>query len=166
MDAKLCTKEEVGSFILTNNATDSSQSPIISKAIHLNSPDVIKYPVPKTGFFCVSTYAYSNVDYNAVITFRNSYGELPAAQIAKLPFYGALTIVYAVVGMYATIQVTPLLDLTRADLTPDSGLSYMFKIAMISVCPTAFSTSLDLQRLSAYRKQCRSRTISPRSWFS
>ncbi|KAF7720265.1 Lung seven transmembrane receptor family protein [Penicillium ucsense] len=100
VDAKLCTKEEVGSFILTPNATDTSKSPIISKAIHLNNPDAIKYPVPKTGFYCVSTYAYSGEDYNGVITFRNSYGELPAAQIAKLPFYGALTIVYAVVGIF------------------------------------------------------------------
>lgn len=100
VDAKLCAQEDVGSFILTKNATDASQSPIISKAIHLNNPDAIKYPVKKTGFYCVSTYAYSGEDYNAVVTFRNSYGELPAAQIAKLPFYGALTIVYAVVGMY------------------------------------------------------------------
>ncbi|KAJ5433047.1 uncharacterized protein N7458_012203 [Penicillium daleae] len=100
VDAKLCAQEDVGSFILTKNATEASQSPIISKAVHLNNPDAIKYPVHKTGFYCVSTYAYSGEDYNAVITFRNSYGELPAAQIAKLPFYGALTIVYAVVGMF------------------------------------------------------------------
>lgn len=32
--------------------------------------------------------------------FRNSYGELPAAQIAKLPFYGGLTITYAVLGVF------------------------------------------------------------------
>mgnify|MGYP002718604961 FL=1 len=50
----------------------------------------------------MSTYAYSGQDYKAVVTFRNSYGELPAAQIAKLPFYGALTIVYAVIGAYVT----------------------------------------------------------------
>lgn len=39
-----------------------------------------------------------DVQYDAVVTFQNSYGELPAAQIAKLPFYGGLTIVYAVIG--------------------------------------------------------------------
>ena len=54
----------------------------------------------KTGFYCVSTYGYSAPEYQAVIEFRNSYGELPAAQIAKLPFYGGMTIVYAVIGMY------------------------------------------------------------------
>lgn len=39
-------------------------------------------------------------EYTAVVEFRNAYGELPAAQIAKLPFYGGLTIVYAVVGAF------------------------------------------------------------------
>lgn len=50
----------------------------------------------------MSTYGYSGRDYKAVVEFRNAYGELPAAQIAKLPFYGALTIVYAVIGMYVS----------------------------------------------------------------
>ncbi|KAJ5496726.1 Transmembrane receptor eukaryota [Penicillium fimorum] len=100
VEAKICTKEQLGSFVLTSNATDVSSSPIISTAIHLNNPDAVKYPVRKTGFYCVSTYAYSGEDYKGVVTFRNSYGELPAAQIAKLPFYGALTIVYAVIGVF------------------------------------------------------------------
>ncbi|KAJ5413003.1 hypothetical protein N7501_005719 [Penicillium viridicatum] len=100
VEAKICTQEQLGSFVLTKNATDVSKSPIISKAIRLNNPDAVKYPVRKTGFYCVSTYAYSGQDYKAVVTFRNSYGELPAAQIAKLPFYGALTIVYAVIGAF------------------------------------------------------------------
>ncbi|KAJ5713259.1 Transmembrane receptor eukaryota [Penicillium malachiteum] len=100
VDAKLCTKEQIGSFLLTSNASDASQNPIISTTIHLDNPDAVNYPVRKTGFYCVSTYAYSDEPYTAVVTFRNSYGELPAAQIAKLPFYGALTIVYAVVGVF------------------------------------------------------------------
>lgn len=103
MEAKLCTQEQVGSFLLTNNASDASASPIISKAIHLSDPDAVKFPVRKTGFYCVSTFAYSGEDYEAIVTFRNSFGELPAAQIAKLPFYGALTIVYAVVGAYVKL---------------------------------------------------------------
>jgi hypothetical protein len=49
----------------------------------------------------VWTYGFSGAtEYSAVVEFRNSYGELPAAQIAKLPFYGALTIVYAAMGMF------------------------------------------------------------------
>lgn len=100
VEAKLCTEDQIGSFLLTKNATDVSRNPIISEAVHLSNPDAIKYPVRKTGFYCVSTYAYDNEPYTAVVEFRNSYGELPAAQIAKLPFYGALTIVYAVVGAF------------------------------------------------------------------
>ena len=40
----------------------------------------------------------SDVTYQAAVVFRNAYGELPAAQIAKLPFYGGLTIAYAVIA--------------------------------------------------------------------
>jgi hypothetical protein len=77
-----------------------ARSAITSKAIHLKDPIALNYPIRRTGFYCVSTYAYSGVDYTAVVEFRNSYGELPAAQIAKLPFYGGLTITYAVLGVF------------------------------------------------------------------
>ncbi|GAB1214464.1 hypothetical protein ATERTT37_003627 [Aspergillus terreus] len=94
------TQDQIGSFILAANASDASKFPILTKAVHLNDPAAINYPVKKTGFYCVSTYGYSGRDYKAVVEFRNAYGELPAAQIAKLPFYGALTIVYAVIGIF------------------------------------------------------------------
>ncbi|KAH8696163.1 putative integral membrane protein [Talaromyces proteolyticus] len=100
IDAGLCTQEELGSFILAENATEASKSPILSKAINLKDPAAINYPVKKTGFYCVSTFAYSEHDYTGVVEFRNAYGELPAAQIPKLPFYGGLTIVYAVIGIF------------------------------------------------------------------
>jgi hypothetical protein len=90
----------LGAFILTPNATEISKNPIISQAIHLKDPVALNYPIRRTGFYCVSTYAYSQVNYKAVVEFRNSYGELPAAQIAKLPFYGGLTITYAVLGAF------------------------------------------------------------------
>ncbi|KAF9889599.1 hypothetical protein FE257_007107 [Aspergillus nanangensis] len=100
VEAKFCEKDQIGSFILAANATNASKFPILTKAVHLKDPVAINYPVKKTGFYCVSTYGYSGRDYKAVVEFRNAYGELPAAQIAKLPFYGALTIVYAVVGIF------------------------------------------------------------------
>ena len=62
VEANLCTKEELGSFILAANATDVSKSPIISKTIHLNNPVAVNYPVKRTGFYCVSTYGYSGRD--------------------------------------------------------------------------------------------------------
>jgi hypothetical protein len=100
VSAGLCTDKEIGAFILSANATELSKNTIISKAINLKDPIALNYPIRRTGFYCVSTYAYSNVDYKAVVEFRNSYGELPAAQIAKLPFYGGLTITYAVLGAF------------------------------------------------------------------
>ncbi|KAB8270298.1 lung seven transmembrane receptor-domain-containing protein [Aspergillus minisclerotigenes] len=96
---KLCEPGDIGSFILAPNASESEFT-IVTQAVHLNNPAAINYPVKKTGFYCVSTYGYSGRDYKAVVEFRNAYGELPAAQIAKLPFYGGLTIVYALIGVF------------------------------------------------------------------
>jgi hypothetical protein len=99
VDEKLCTNEQIGSIILAENASALQQSLIVSTAVHLKEPTAINYPIKNTGFYCVSTFAYSAQDYRGVVEFRNAYGELPAAQVAKLPFYGALAIVYAVVGV-------------------------------------------------------------------
>ncbi|KAI9788657.1 MAG: hypothetical protein M1835_002162 [Candelina submexicana] len=96
--AQLCNETEVGAFILADNHTDSSRTQVTTNAIHLKDPKAINYPIKKTGYYCVGTYGYSGKDYKAVVEFRNAYGELPAAQIAKLPFYGGLAITYAVIG--------------------------------------------------------------------
>lgn len=98
-----CNSNQTGEFILTPNATELSKSQIFTQAIHLKDPGApINYGIKNTGFYCVGTTAFSpaNVEYTGTVEFRNAYGELPAAQIAKLPFYGGLTIVYAVVGAY------------------------------------------------------------------
>ncbi|SLM36742.1 integral membrane protein [Lasallia pustulata] len=98
--ADLCTEEELGSFILSKNATAEATNLIISRAIHLRSPKPFIYSIKNTGYYCVGTSGYSVQEYKAVVEFRNAYGELPAAQIAKLPFYGGLAITYAVVGAF------------------------------------------------------------------
>lgn len=43
-------------------------------------------------------YGLETKEFSAVVEFKNSFGELPAAQIAKLPFYGGLTILYALIS--------------------------------------------------------------------
>ncbi|KAI9718375.1 MAG: hypothetical protein M1812_004096 [Candelaria pacifica] len=98
--AQLCNETEIGQFIVADNHTDSSRTVVTTSAIHLKDPKAINYPIKKTGFYCVGTYGYSGKDYKAVVEFRNAYGELPAAQIAKLPFYGGLAITYAVIGAF------------------------------------------------------------------
>lgn len=100
MKTGLCKENEIGSYILASNATERSKFPLVSTSVHLKKPKPIKYEVGQTGFYCVSTYSYSGEEYKGVVSFRNAYGELPATQIPKLPFYGALAIVYAVVFAY------------------------------------------------------------------
>ena len=95
-----CKEEEIGQYLLVQNATEKAHNPIANEAIHLKEPKVINYPVRRTGYYCVATYDYSGHGYTAVVEWRNAYGELPAAQIAKLPFYGGLTITYALLGIF------------------------------------------------------------------
>ena len=102
VNANLCKQEDIGAFILAPNATELAKNPIMTKAIHLKTANIaaIDYPIRRSGYYCVSTFAYSDHNYRAAVVFRNAYGELPAAQIAKLPFYGGLTITYAVLGIF------------------------------------------------------------------
>lgn len=100
ISAGLCKEDELGAFILAENATESSKNPIFSQAVHLKDSKPINYPIRKTGYYCISTFAFSGHNYRAAVEFRNAYGELPAAQIAKLPFYGGLAITYAVLGAF------------------------------------------------------------------
>lgn len=48
-----------------------------------------------------------------VVEFREAYGELPATQIPKLPFYGGITIVYALVAVYV-LKLCPVGFLTNS----------------------------------------------------
>jgi hypothetical protein len=76
---------------------------MVTEAIHLAAANLtpIEYPIIRTGYYCVLTASLqTDLDFRAIAEFRNAYGELPGAQIAKLPFYGALAIVYAVMGLY------------------------------------------------------------------
>jgi hypothetical protein len=89
LDEKFCTEEDLGAFIVAPNSTR-----IKNLAVHLSNPGPVNFPITRTGYYCVGTYPYSSADYEGVVEFRNAFGELPAAQIAKLPFYAAITIVY------------------------------------------------------------------------
>lgn len=97
-----CTVEQFGTFILSANASSLSKSEIDTRAVHLLAPDrpALSYPIKRTGYYCISTVAFGDFPYTAITEFRNAYGELPGGQISKLPFYGGLAIVYAVVGVF------------------------------------------------------------------
>lgn len=72
----------------------------MTKAIHLKDPSPIHYSLKKTGYYCVVTEGYNIDNYKGVVEFRNAYGELQATQIPKLPFYGAMSIIYALMAGY------------------------------------------------------------------
>ena len=101
VDQGYCKTEDLGAFILQENATSVMHSQILTQPVHLKNPPAINYPITRTGYYCVGTFGYSPMDqqYSAIVEFRNAFGELPAAQIAKLPFYAAMTLVYALLGI-------------------------------------------------------------------
>lgn len=98
---KLCQAPQQGEFLIgAMNASHRAASDVKTTAIHLHDPGVVTYKINRTGYYCVETFAFSAERFEAVVAFQNSFGELPAAQIPKLPFYGGLTITYAVVGAF------------------------------------------------------------------
>jgi hypothetical protein len=93
-----CKESEIGEF-LKANGSDKAGNIVYTEAIHLKDPKPKKYMIQKTGYFCILTDGFTTNEYSAVAEFRNAYGELPATQIPKLPFYGGITILYAVVAV-------------------------------------------------------------------
>ena len=100
VNAQLCNDTQIGEFILGTDSPANLTSVLLTQAVHLKDASPVKYPIKRTGYYCVGTYGYSADEYQAVVEFRNAYGELPAAQIPKLPFYGVITIVYAVIAAF------------------------------------------------------------------
>ncbi|KAI0851774.1 lung seven transmembrane receptor-domain-containing protein [Daldinia vernicosa] len=99
--AGFCKDTDIGKWILSPNATEKSENFILTEAIHLNSSHPIHYEIKKTGYYCIAAYGFGNTnEFMGVAEFREAYGELPATQIPKLPFYGGITILYAVVVVF------------------------------------------------------------------
>ncbi|KAI1772408.1 lung seven transmembrane receptor-domain-containing protein [Hypoxylon cercidicola] len=96
----LCNDTDIGEWILSANATEKSENFILTEAIHLTSAKPYNYPITKTGYYCIAAHGFSTKDFTGIVEFREAYGELPATQIPKLPFYGGITILYAVVAVF------------------------------------------------------------------
>ncbi len=95
-----CNSTDKGEFVLAANATEKSGALILTKAVHLHSAPPIKYSIQKTGYYCLYSEGFTVSKYRAVVEFRNAYGELSATQVSKLPFYGGITILYALMAAY------------------------------------------------------------------
>lgn len=100
----LCEESNVGEYILSSDAKEKAGNTILTQAVHINSAQPINYPITKTGYFCIAAYGYSAPTFTGVVEFREAYGELPATQIPKLPFYGGITILYAVIVVYVPLM--------------------------------------------------------------
>ncbi|KAK7204293.1 integral membrane protein [Myxozyma melibiosi] len=101
---KLCTQDHFGEFLLRDAGDDSTVRSIVTKAVEIHDgfAEPLTYQVHRTGFYCVGTYGITTDDggYAGTVTFQNAYGQLPASQVAKLPFYGGMAIAYAVMLAY------------------------------------------------------------------
>lgn len=95
-----CNSTDLGEFVLAENATEKSGAFILSKAIHLKSTGPVRYSIKETGYYCLFTQGFSVDEYSAVAEFRNAFGEISATQIPKLPFYGGMSILYALMAVY------------------------------------------------------------------
>ncbi|ORY86276.1 lung seven transmembrane receptor-domain-containing protein [Protomyces lactucae-debilis] len=99
-----CVLEETGQFLIDTDARNNTQLSIMTLAINLTQPVPMRYDIKRTSYYCVSTLSLQNLAYEGIVEFRNSYGELPAAEYFNLPFYGALAIVYVVIGFLWAFQ--------------------------------------------------------------
>lgn len=100
----LCQEKNKNQFIISPEAydPDSDTEKSLSADIHtfsVGNTGLVKdkYAIKKTGYYCVGTYAKdTGISYKAEVNFRNSFGNLAASEINKLPLYGLLAIFYVV----------------------------------------------------------------------
>ena len=94
----LCVSQERGQFLIDTSARNDTKLNILTRSVDLRDPRPIRFDVKHTSYFCVSTLSRETRTYRGVVEFRNPYGELPAGEYFNLPFYGALAVVYVVIG--------------------------------------------------------------------
>ncbi|CCD27370.1 Ptm1p NDAI_0K01790 [Naumovozyma dairenensis CBS 421] len=104
IDLGLCAEEDRDQFIVQDVVYDpytktnkSLSNPVMSFSQDALGLHDTKYPVKKTGYYCVTVLTNSaDTRFDATINFRNAYGNLAGSEINKLPLYGLLAIAYAI----------------------------------------------------------------------
>ncbi|CCH42320.1 putative membrane protein [Wickerhamomyces ciferrii] len=90
--------EKAGTFIQNSQ---KNQSQILQFQVSEIGEFPERYPVKKTGYYCVATYSQqSHPSYKGSINFQNSFGKISASEFPKLSLYAILTICYAVSMAY------------------------------------------------------------------
>jgi hypothetical protein len=100
VQSQLCSSEQIGTFIVEENG-EKPYAAIRTEKIDLNNPAAVRYPVQKSGYYCVSTYpSSSSIKYKGAVVYQNAFGNLPASQIPKLPFFGGAALAYFLVLLF------------------------------------------------------------------
>ncbi|CAG8724819.1 4007_t:CDS:10, partial [Dentiscutata erythropus] len=111
--AKYCPQSQLGGFIVNTNQTSSIVTYTFNATKNGQS---FTYTINRTGYYCVAALPspISDMKFLVTVDWKNPYGELPAMDYPKLPFYGVLTLVYLLIGIIWTV----LSIIHRHDLLP------------------------------------------------
>ncbi|GJJ68572.1 hypothetical protein EMPS_00918 [Entomortierella parvispora] len=102
--AELCTEQELGTVLYDKSVASTIQTGVFNFTTEEESGiQYMEYRVPKTGYYCARTWPMEvngvEAQYTGVVEFKNKFGQLAGSDFPKLPFYGALSLVYTFVGI-------------------------------------------------------------------
>ncbi|ODV58017.1 uncharacterized protein ASCRUDRAFT_72882 [Ascoidea rubescens DSM 1968] len=100
IDLGLCTEKSKNKFIISKDAKNNSNSAILTFNLNKFGMYNTSYEIKNTGYYCVASYTPDSVNYGVLVNFSNSFGNLNAAEIPKLPLYGFLSLIYLVAFVY------------------------------------------------------------------
>ncbi|CCC67032.1 hypothetical protein NCAS_0A04740 [Naumovozyma castellii] len=104
IDLGYCDESNRDEFIVNDvvyNPFTKTNTSLVNPVMTFSQKDLglhdVKYPVKKTGFYCVTVFtSASDTKFKAMVNFRNAYGNLAGSEINKLPLYGLLAVAYVV----------------------------------------------------------------------
>lgn len=94
----LCTSDELYQFIVDTNVTTSAA--VKTDVLTDLGTNDFSYSVQETGYYCIAAinppYNGEINEFEMIVNFHNSFGNLPASEIPLLSLYGLLAVVYVV----------------------------------------------------------------------
>ncbi|KAG0268850.1 hypothetical protein BGZ95_002289 [Linnemannia exigua] len=102
--AGLCTEAQLGQPIIDTTESTSIGWKAIDFSVEENKGiQFYEYHVERTGYYCVVAWTINvnNKDsyFSGVLEFNNKFGTLAGSDFPKLPFYGALSLIYMTIGV-------------------------------------------------------------------
>ncbi|KAF8924348.1 hypothetical protein BGZ58_001894 [Dissophora ornata] len=104
LNAGLCTDAELGKAIIDTSVSSTVQSTSLNFTNEENAGiQFFDYHVQTTGYYCVLAWPVQinqeEAYFTGVLEFNNKYGYLAGSDFPKLPFYGALSLIYMTIGI-------------------------------------------------------------------